>query len=121
MALHEGKKLQGGRFQLYDHDASGNVAKLMYGGVWQTVDNGYLNRSTTVPPLKRSFNRSDIRSSKWLKSIRKDVDCTFGILKGRFQIEKPGNRLPGQKSADNIHLTCCALHNWLLHEDSLSE
>jgi hypothetical protein len=120
VALHEGKKLQDVRFQLYDHDASGNVTKQMYCGVWQIVDNGYLNWSTTVPPLKTSCNRSDIRFSKWLESIRKDVECTFGMLKGRFRILKTGIRLLGQRSADNIFLTCCALHNWLLNEDGLS-
>jgi hypothetical protein len=74
----------------------------MYGGVWQIVDNGYLNWSTTVPPLKTSCNRSDIGFSKWLESIRKDVECTFGILKGCFRILKTGIRLLGQRSADNI-------------------
>ncbi len=94
VALHEGEKLQDVRFQLYDHDdASGNVTKQMYGGVWQIVDNGYLNWSTTVPPLKTSCNRSDICVSKWLKYIRKDVECTFGILTGRFRILKTGIRL----------------------------
>lgn len=121
VALHEGEKLQDVRFHLYDHDASGNVIKQTYAGVWQIVDNGYLNWSTTVPPLKTSCNRSDIRFSKWLESIRKDVECTFGILKGRFRILKTGIRLLGQKSADKIFLTCCALHNWLLNEDGLSE
>jgi hypothetical protein len=121
VALHEGDKLQDVRFQLYDHDASGNVTKQMYGGVWHIVYNGYLNWwSTTVPPLKTSYNCSDIRFSKWLESIRKDVECTFGILNGRFQILKTGFRLLGQRSADYILLTCCALHNWLLNEDGLS-
>ena len=121
MALHEGTKLQDVRFELYDDiDSSGNIRKQSYAGAWQIVDNGYLNWSTTVPPLKTSFNRSDIRFSKWLESIRKDVECTFGILKGRFRILKTGIRLLGQKSADNIFLTCCALHNWLLSEDGLS-
>jgi hypothetical protein len=121
VGLHEGTKLQDVRFDLHDVDSSGNVIKQTYAGVWQIVDNGYLNWSTTVPPLKTSFNRSDIRFSKWLESIRKDVECTFGILKGRFRILKPGIRLLGQKSADNIFLMCCALHNWLLNEDGLSE
>jgi hypothetical protein len=35
----------------------------------QIDDNGYLNRSTTVPPLETSFNCSDFRFSKWLESI----------------------------------------------------
>ena len=52
-------------------------------GAFVIVDNGYLNWSTTVPPIKHSCNRSEIRFSQWLESLRKDVECTFGILKGR--------------------------------------
>ncbi len=43
--------------------------------------------------------------------MRKDVECTFGILKGRWRILK----------ADYIWLTCCALHNWLLDIDGMNE
>ena len=64
VALHEGKKVQDVRFQLHDHAAAGNVVKQMYAGVWQIVDNVYLNWSTTVPLLKTSCDRSDIWFSK---------------------------------------------------------
>ena len=53
--------------------------------------------------------------------MRKDVECTFGILKGRFRILKTGIRLHGTDAADKIWMTCCALHNWLLEVDGLSE
>ena len=51
--------------------------------------------------------------------MRKDVECTFGILKGQFRILKTGIRLHGVNNADNIWLTCCALHNMLLDIDGL--
>ena len=51
--------------------------------------------------------------------MRKDVECTFGILKGRWRILKAGIRLHGVKAADKIWKTCCALHNWLLDIDGL--
>ena len=37
----------------------------------------------------------EIRWSKWLESMRKDVECTFGIMKGRWRILSglPGVRL----------------------------
>lgn len=54
-----------------------------YRGVWVMVDNGYLNWSTTVPPIKAPADYNELRWSKWLESLRKDVECTFGILKGR--------------------------------------
>ena len=53
--------------------------------------------------------------------MRKDVECAFGILKGRWRILKTGIRLHSIASADKIWLTCCALHNMLLHVDGLDE
>ncbi len=62
----------------------------------------------------------EIRWSKWLESMRKDVECTFGILKGRWRILKSGIRIQGVDAVDNIWLTCCVLHNWLLEIDVLN-
>ena len=74
-----------------------------------------------MPPIKRTCSQQEIRFSQWLESIRKDVECTFGILKGRFRILKTGIRLNGQQAADRVFLTCCALHNWLLEVDGLDD
>ena len=89
-------------------------------GAYVIVDNGYLNWSSTVPPLKNSMNRAEIRFSQWLESLRKDVECTFGILKGRWRVLKTGIRMHNTEIADNIWMTCCALHNMLLDVDGLS-
>ena len=53
------------------------------------VDNGYHDWSTTIPPFKNTNLRDEIRWSEWLESMRKDVECAFGIMKGRFRILKP--------------------------------
>ena len=53
--------------------------------------------------------------------MRKDVECAFGILKGRFRILKAGVRLHSIRSVDMVWLTCCALHNMLLEVDGLDE
>ncbi|KAI2488756.1 Plant transposon protein [Fragilaria crotonensis] len=67
---------------------------LVLTGAYMIVDNGYLEWSTTVPALKLSCNRLELRFSQWLlESMRKDVECTFGILKGRWRILKTGIRL----------------------------
>ena len=52
--------------------------------------------------------------------MRKDVECTFGILKRRFHILKTGICMDGVNIFDNIWFTCCALHNWLLDIDGLT-
>lgn len=119
--LHEGKILDDLVFQLYYLNAEGTVMKQSYRGGWLLVDNGYLSRSTTVPPIKTSNSRSEIRFSAWLESLRKDVECTFGILKGRWRILKSGIRLHGTSTPDKVFHTCCALHNLLLNVDGLNK
>ena len=52
--------------------------------------------------------------------MHKDVKCTFGILEGRWQILKTGVRIHGVDGVDDVWLTCCALHNWLLDIDGLN-
>jgi hypothetical protein len=51
-------------------------------------DNGYHRWKCLQPPMKVSSVREEILYSKWLESTRKDVECTFGILKARFRILK---------------------------------
>jgi hypothetical protein len=108
-------------FELYDYDKDGNVTKVKYKGPWLLVDNGYHNWPVTIPPFKATTSLKEVRFSNWLESIRKDVECTFGILKGRWRILKSGIRLQGVEPADKIWKTCCALHNLLLDVDGLDE
>ena len=100
---------------------NGKVVAVTYKGVWIVVDNGYHNWSTTVPPFTRTGYQDEIRWSEWLESMRKDVECTFGILKGRWRILKTGVRLHDTASVDKIWLTCCALHNMRLEVDGLDK
>jgi hypothetical protein len=90
-------------------------------GAYLIVDNLYLNWLCMVPPFGVTNNVNKICWSKWLESIRKDVECTFGILKGRWRILKAGVQIHGVNSVSYIWLTCCALHNWLLKIDRLNE
>jgi hypothetical protein len=78
-------------FELRKHSVNAQVepaATTTIKGAYVIVDNGYLNWSTTVPPIKNTCHRSEIRFSQWLESLRKDVECTFGILKGRWRVLK---------------------------------
>jgi hypothetical protein len=78
------------------------------------VDKDYLNWPRTVPPIKTSCSCTEIRFSEWLESVRKDVEYTFGILKGRFWVLKTGILLGRQEAGDKMFVTCCAIHNMLL-------
>ncbi len=76
--------LQDNNFELLNYDHLGNVISVNYKGVYVIVDNGYLQWLCTVPPFTVTSNMNEICWSKWLESMRKDVECTFGILKGRW-------------------------------------
>jgi DDE superfamily endonuclease len=104
-------------FELFD----ANGKRIVMKGAYVIVDNGYLQWSTSVPPFKDSCSRKEVRFSKWLESLRKDVECTFGILKSRWRILKTGIRLHNTEVADRVWVTCCALHNMLLDVDGLSK
>jgi hypothetical protein len=73
-------------FELFAHDRKGHLKKLRFSGAYVIVDNGYLDWSCTVPPFGVSNNIDEIRWSKWLESMRKDVECTF--LRGDGGIKK---------------------------------
>jgi len=93
-------------FELLENNpGTGRVTCRRYRGPWLIVDNGYLKWSTTIPPFKLSTMEKERRWSQWLESLRKDVECTFGILKGRWRILKIGIRLGGVEVADNIFKT----------------
>ena len=42
----------------------------------------YLKWSTTIAPSKYFKTTNELKFSKWLESLQKDVECTFGIMKG---------------------------------------
>ena len=108
-------------FRLYERDCNDNIIEVCYKGVWFIVDNGYLNWSCTVPPIKDATSYERIRFSERLESMRKDVKCAFGILKGRWAILRYGLRFGSIKQCDKLWLTCCALHNKLLFVDGLDK
>jgi hypothetical protein len=51
-----------------------------YSEVYVIVDYGYHRWPVTVPPYKDATSIDEIRWSKWVESMQKDVECTFGIL-----------------------------------------
>ena len=115
--LRAGRLYEDVEYELYDDHGIPH----RFRGAWVLSDNGYLDWSCTVPPMKDTGLFKDIRWSKWLESMRKDVECTFGILKGRWRILKTGIRLKHPHCCDKIWKTCCAFHNFLLEVDGLDK
>ena len=119
--VNDGTKYEDYEFKLLEKKSTGEVIEVTYQGVWFMVDNGYLDWSCTVPPVKQATTYKTIRFSEWLESMRKYVECTFGILKQRFAILRYGVRLSSIKKVDQVWLTCCALHNKLIFLDDGNE
>ena len=119
--IWDGTVLPDVEFELYERDVNGHIITVKYQGGYVIVDNGHLQWSLTVPPFKVTNKETKIRWSKWVESMRKDVEDTFGILKGTWRLIKTGIRVHGVNAVDKIWLTCCALHNWLLDIDGLDE
>lgn len=77
---------------------------------------GYNKWKILMPPFKNQIDGTDAQlRSKHVESLRKDVECTFGILKKRFAIMKNKFWLHHKEQISDIFTTCCILHN-MLHE-----
>ena len=50
----------------------------------------------------------------WVESLRKDVECAFGILKKRFRCIKLPFQWKDMRDCEHVFVTCCMLHNMLL-------
>ena len=88
-------------------------------GVYLICDGGYMNDSFSIDPYPFRSSRSIIYWSEWLESLRKDVECLFGILKSRWRILR--NPVVFHKLVDieNIMYCCCILHNLLISADGI--
>jgi len=62
-----------------------NEAVVCIKGAYFIVDGGYPKVRSLIDGYRNRFTRNEIMWSEWLESIRKDIECTFGILKGRFR------------------------------------
>lgn len=79
--VKSGKYLNQHKFTLKDNE--GNDENVT--GAWIFVDGGHLNWSSLLCPFKHSCCEQEQRWSRWAESMRKDVECTFEILKGEFK------------------------------------
>ena len=71
--------------------------------------------------MKHPLSYEEIRFSEWIESMRKDIECRFGILKRRFAILNNGIKLGSISQCDQVWCTCCAFHNKLLLHDELDK
>lgn len=57
-----------------------NGEAVTYQGVWLAVDGGYQKVACFIDPMHNRYGFSEVAFSEWLESVRKDVECAFGIL-----------------------------------------
>ena len=97
-------------------DEQGNIKKEK--GAYLICDNGYLQWPTLICPFMRSEGSSPLEScfSGNLESVRKDVECCFGILKGRWKSLDSGFNYRRIQVCQHIFVSCCVLHNMMLDE-----
>lgn len=88
-------------------------------GLYLLVDNGYQKWRCLINPDKFCVDIDTATFARHLESVRKDIECTFGILKGRFRILKIPILFQSHAVIENIFKTCCVIHNMILTEDGL--
>lgn len=112
-ALHDGTLYNDVVYDLLDKDGVPRQQK----GLYLIVDGGYHKWRCMQCPMKHTSKIKEALWSKWVESVRKDVECCFGILKGRFRCLKLPIYYQSKDVIDNIFFTCCILHNILLNVD----
>ena len=112
-SLHDGKLYNDVTFDLLDKDGVAKQQK----GLYLIVDGGYHKWRCMQCPMKHTSKIKEALWSKWVESVRKDVECSFSILKGRFRCLKSPIYYQSKDVIDNRFFTCCILHNTLLNVD----
>ena len=97
-------------FEVYDIDGSLKQVN----GLYLICDGGYHQWRCLQFPLKYASDIWARRWSKRMESVRKDVECSFGILKQRFRILKVPFLLKGHCPKRNTTL----LHTCILSSSS---
>jgi hypothetical protein len=87
-------------------------------GLYFISDNGYTKDDHFMMPSKLFGSTKEMYWSEWMESVRKDVECTFGIIKSRFRILWNGITYHKQETVEQLFVTCCMLHNIILGFDT---
>jgi hypothetical protein len=84
------------------------------------VDGGYLKFACFICPQPQRCETSAVYWSELIESVRKDIECVFGILKARFRMLFEAIEFGKTKIIENIMKCCCILHNLLLINDGFT-
>jgi hypothetical protein len=91
-------------------------------GMFLICDGGYHFWKMLICPFKdQPDGSSETTWSGLIESLRKDVECLFGILKKRFMVLKHAVRYHNLETISDVFRTCCILHNMLLEHDEYDD
>jgi len=99
-----------------------NEERCEHKDTYYVCDGGYHAWQELVAPYKNQIDGSWY--SRWsanMESVRKDVECTFGIFKKRFLILKNPIQQHVPERIEGTFITCCAIHNWLHFHDGCDD
>jgi hypothetical protein len=81
------------------------------------ADKIYPEWASFVKSISRPQSEKDKLYSARQESVRKDVECAFGVLQARFAIIHRPARLWHRVDVVNIMLTCVILHNMIVEDE----
>jgi len=117
MEVFGGQRFRDLRYVLFTKDG----IPITYQGAWLAVDGGYQKAACFINPMYNRLAFPEVVFSEWLESVRKDVECAFGILKIRFRLLRNPVVYQDADTISNAFKTACMLHNMLLEYDGLNE
>jgi len=117
MEVWNGQKFQHLRYVLLNKHG----VPVTYQGVWIAVDGGYQKVACFIDPMHNRYGFPEVVFSKWLESVRIDVECAFGILKIRFRFLRGFVVYHDANTIENAFKTAAMLHNMLLEWDGLDD
>ena len=75
------------------------------------VGGGYSKIAGLIDPSKTAFSHMETVYAEWVESVRKDVECLFGILKARFRFLKLPIEFHNIDTIRDAMRACCILNN----------
>ena len=88
-------------------------------GVHSLCDGGYHKWNTTICGAKHASDPDMKAFSGLCESVRKDIECLFGILKKKFRILAVPQLEHDPSKIDRVVHICSILHNMMLHHKGL--
>ena len=116
-ALKNNELYQDFSYRIRTGDGPSNYIELS--SYYLISDGGYLQWPCIICGFPPDSDPIKYKFSDWIESVRKDVECFFGILKLRFRWLKCPIKLHQKVDIDNAFVTCCILHNMILQYDGL--